>query len=72
MHLLKKGSQCDRPYRPGRKKRTETGKKMDKQRRAYYEYFTDAKWLDLSQYHLCIDSSRFHQTQILEILKNSL
>lgn len=47
-------------------------KKMDKQRRSYYEYFTDAKWLDLSQYNLCIDSSRFDQKKILEILKNSL
>lgn len=60
--------------RTGRKEKSvrKLVKKMDKQRRAYYEYFTDAKWLDLSQYHLCIDSSRFHQTQILEILKNSL
>ena len=43
-------------------------KRMDKERRAYYEFFTDAKWTDLSQYDLCIDSSRFTEDQILEIL----
>ena len=43
-------------------------KRMDKERRAYYEFFTDAKWSDLSQYDLCIDSSRFTEDQILEIL----
>lgn len=32
-------------------------KKMDKERRSYYEYFTDHKWMDMTQYQLCIDSS---------------
>lgn len=45
-------------------------KKMDKERRAYYEYFTDSHWMDLKQYHLCIDSSRFSKEQILLMLKN--
>lgn len=43
-------------------------KNMDKQRRAYYEFFTDEKWTDLSQYDICLDSSRFTEDQILEIL----
>ena len=43
-------------------------KRMDKERRAYYEFFTDEDWLDMNQYDLCIDSSRFSQEQILEIL----
>ena len=43
-------------------------KRMDKERRAYYEFFTDEKWTDLTQYDLCIDSSRFTEDQILEIL----
>lgn len=47
-------------------------KRMDKERRAYYEYFTDAKWTDLSQYDLCLDSSRFTQEQIIKILKSRL
>ena len=47
-------------------------KKMDKERRAYYEYFTDAKWLDMTQYDLCIDSSRFSMEQIIEIVKRCL
>ena len=47
-------------------------KKMDKERRAYYEYFTDSKWMDMTQYDLCIDSSRFSMDQIVDIVKNSL
>ena len=43
-------------------------KRMDKERRAYYEFFTDEDWLDMNQYDLRIDSSRFSQEQILEIL----
>ena len=44
-------------------------KKMDKERRSYYEYFTDSKWLDMSEYDLCIDSSRFTQEEIIRMLK---
>ena len=29
-------------------------KKVDKERRTYYEYFTDKKWKDISQYHLAL------------------
>ncbi|MCI6005047.1 MAG: cytidylate kinase-like family protein [Blautia sp.] len=47
-------------------------RRMDKERKAYYEYFTDSKWTDMSEYDLCIDSSRFTQEQILNILKGSL
>lgn len=56
--------------RTGREERSarKMVKRTDKERRAYYEFFTDAKWTDLSQYDLCIDSSRFTQDQILEIL----
>lgn len=44
-------------------------KRLDKERRSYYEYFTDEKWLDMTGYDLCIDSSRFSEQQILEMLK---
>ena len=44
-------------------------KKMDKERRSYYEYFTDSKWLDMSEYDLCIDSSRFTPPEIVLMLK---
>ena len=44
-------------------------RKIDKQRRSYYEYFTDERWLDMSQYDLCIDSSRFTPPQIVRMLK---
>ena len=44
-------------------------KKVDKERRTYYEYFTDRKWTDLSQYHLSIDSSKFDQDTIVKMIK---
>ncbi|MDO4305839.1 MAG: cytidylate kinase-like family protein [Eubacteriales bacterium] len=47
-------------------------KRMDKERRAYYEYFTDTKWTDLHQYDLCLNSSRFSKEQIINIIKCSL
>ena len=43
-------------------------KKMDKTRRSYYEFFTDEKWKDLSNYQMCIDTSRFDQEFLLKIL----
>lgn len=46
-------------------------KKMDKERRSYYEYFTDEKWMDMSSYDLCIDSSRFTQEHIVKMLKTA-
>ena len=45
-------------------------KKMDKERRYYYEYFTDRKWMDMNHYDLCIDSSKFSETAILDILES--
>ena len=47
-------------------------KKTDKERRTYYEYFTDRKWTDFSQYHLCIDSSKFDQETIVKMIKLGL
>ena len=46
-------------------------KRMDKERRSYYEYFTDEKWLDMGQYDLCIDSSKFTTEEIVKILKEA-
>ena len=47
-------------------------KKVDKERRTYYEYFTDRKWADLSQYHLSFDSSKFDQDTIVKMIKLGL
>lgn len=47
-------------------------KRMDKERRAYYEYFTDSKWTDINQYDLCLDSSRFTREQIIQMIKSAL
>ena len=43
-------------------------KKMDKTRKSYYEFFTDEKWQDLSNYQMCIDTSRFDQEFLLKLL----
>ena len=43
-------------------------KKIDKQRRYYYNYFTDRKWEDMAQYDLCMDSGSLPEEQILDIL----
>lgn len=47
-------------------------KKTDKERRSYYEYFTDEPWLDMTQYDLCINSGRFTKEQIIQMIKESL
>ena len=46
-------------------------KRMDKERRSYYEFFTDEKWLDMGQYDLCIDSSKFSLEEVVKILKEA-
>ena len=43
-------------------------KRMDKERRAYYEFFTDESWRDMEQYDICIDSSHFSQDQIVNLI----
>ena len=43
-------------------------RKMDKQRRYYYNYYTDQDWMDMEQYHLCLDSSKMKKEEILDIL----
>lgn len=43
-------------------------KSVDKERRSYYEYYTDGRWMDMAQYDLCIDSSRLTQKQIVSML----
>ena len=43
-------------------------KKIDKQRRMYYNYHTDEKWTDMEQYDLCVDSSRFSLDEIVNMI----
>ena len=47
-------------------------KKIDKERRTYYEYFTDTNWLDMLQYDLCINSSTVSKEQIIQMVKKLL
>ena len=43
-------------------------KKVDKQRRYYYNYFTDKKWEDMTQYDLCLNSGTMSEEGILNVL----
>lgn len=43
-------------------------KKIDKQRRYYYNYFTDQKWEDMTQYDICLNSGSICEEQILDVL----
>lgn len=43
-------------------------KKMDKQRRYYYNYYTDGRWNDMKEYDLCLDSSRYSMHEIMDII----
>ena len=52
----------------GEKEAAKLINKIDKERRYYYNYHTDASWSDMSQYDLCIDSSRFTMNEIITML----
>ncbi|MFR9543765.1 MAG: cytidylate kinase family protein, partial [Rikenellaceae bacterium] len=45
---------------------------IDKKRREYYEYYTDQKWMDMSHYNLCIDTSKVGVKGAVEIILNAL
>ena len=45
-------------------------KKVDKERRTYYEYFTDEYWMDLLHYDLCINS-RIGIDAAVEVVKTA-
>ena len=36
-----------------------TIRKQDKMRAEYYNFFTQRKWADASNYHLCVDAGQF-------------
>lgn len=43
-------------------------KKIDKQRTAYYNYFTNKQWSSVESYHMTIDSSRFDHDSVADIV----
>ena len=43
-------------------------KKTDKKRANYYNFYTNKRWDDLSNYHLTIDSSEFDIDEVAEII----
>ena len=42
--------------------------KRDKQRANYYNFYSNKRWDDLSNYHLTIDSSEFEIDEVAEII----
>lgn len=42
--------------------------KKDKERQAYYQYYTGRKWGDASNYHLCFDASVVAPEQIADLI----
>ncbi len=42
--------------------------KIEKERRTYYNYFTEYTWGDKGDYDICIDSSRFSKQEIVDII----
>ena len=42
--------------------------KRDKQRANYYNFYSNKRWDDLSNYHLTIDSSQFEIDQIVDLI----
>jgi len=45
--------------------------KKDKQRANYYNFYTNQRWDDLSNYDLAIDSSMFDMDQVVSLLLNA-
>ena len=42
--------------------------KAEKQRRAYYDYYTNREWGKMSNYDLCIDADVFGEEKTVEII----
>lgn len=47
-------------------------KKNDKQRKCYYDFYTDKKWASHSSYDLNIDSNRFGVDKAVEIIAKAI
>ena len=44
------------------------GKEKDKRRAAYYQFYTDMKWGDARNYHICLDSGELGIDKCVDIL----
>lgn len=47
-------------------------RRVDKKRSEYYEDYTDQEWIDMSNYNLCIDTSKVGVKGAVEIILNSI
>lgn len=45
-------------------------RKMDKQRKYHYNYFTDHDWEDMDEYDLCIDSSKWSVQKCAKMIES--
>lgn len=46
-------------------------KKIDKKRRSYYNHFTNKLWSDVESYHMTIDSSKFEEDAIVDMIEDA-
>jgi len=56
-------------YNLDRESALELMKKTDKQRKNYYNAYTDYKWGDIANYNMVLDRSKFGIDGCVEILK---
>lgn len=47
-------------------------RKKDKERKCYYDFYTDKKWASHSSYHLNIDSDRFGIDKAVDIIEKAI
>lgn len=46
--------------------------KMDKSRSSYYNYYTNKKWGEASEYHLCVDSGKYGVDGSVSLILNAI
>lgn len=57
-------------YHMDEKKALSLLRKMDKDRRYYYNFYTDQDWDDFHSYDMVLDTSAFSMTEIVDILES--
>lgn len=46
--------------------------RVDKKRSEYYEHYTDQEWIDMSNYNLCIDTSKVGVKGAVELILKAI
>ncbi|MEE1228721.1 MAG: cytidylate kinase-like family protein [Lachnospiraceae bacterium] len=67
-----KKARIEHDYKIAPEKVKEEAIRVDKQRAAYYNYYTSNKWGDLKSYDLCVDSSILGVDKTVELIKTAI